>query len=529
MVAGVSHPDATAVAVEQVGEHAPAPARRWGIDLAIAAAFTAVAGVTAARHALWRDEVQAWAIAATSHSPGDLLEALRHEGHPPLWYLVLTPLSRVTSQPRAMLVLTVACFAVTVLVLLRTAPWSRLVSVVLLAGYFPLFEFTVIARSYSLGMLLTFALCAVGWPRSGLRRWPLFAVLATLLALTSLANSCIGGAIVLGALVDEVVRRDGVQWQRLRAPRVWVSMAGAAVTVAVGGYLVRPAADIVIPTRDGNPNPITRAVGQVARSLIPIPNVQRSWWGSSWFVLNLGDWPTGVLGIVILLVVLWTLRRSIAAVVLLVTGAGLILILGATTSQVALHVSGNLVLGIAAATWCYRRAAVWAADGAPGDLGSRPVAQRRTQMRAFAVVLALQLAGTVVVLPLSWTDTFSGLQEASASLRQWPRLPVVAEPEATAGGLAGMLDRPVFVPSSGLEQWYTIWDHVGSSDGLPPPDDVTVARARRFARGRAVALVLDHPIQVRDPGILPLFTADGVVVPSENYFGYLVLPTPVDR
>jgi len=46
-------------------------------------------------HEMWRDELQAWLIARDSKNILELFINLKYEGHPALWYLLLTPLTKV--------------------------------------------------------------------------------------------------------------------------------------------------------------------------------------------------------------------------------------------------------------------------------------------------------------------------------------------------------------------------------------------------------------------------------------------------
>ena len=57
------------------------------------------------RHAMWRDELQAFMVAAASNTPLDLFAKLKYEGHPGLWHLLLWVVTRFTSDPVAMRVL----------------------------------------------------------------------------------------------------------------------------------------------------------------------------------------------------------------------------------------------------------------------------------------------------------------------------------------------------------------------------------------------------------------------------------------
>ena len=111
------------------------------------------------RHEMWRDEIQAWSIVIGSRSVGDLLHgALRYEGHPPLWYLVLMPITG-PSDPRMMQVLAIAALRRTAIVVVRLSPWSRRIQIGRARRILPAVR---IHRDrpgrYALGMPLTFLL-----------------------------------------------------------------------------------------------------------------------------------------------------------------------------------------------------------------------------------------------------------------------------------------------------------------------------------------------------------------------------------
>ena len=54
------------------------------------------------QHELWRDELQAWSIAKASTSPLDVIRNTQFEGRPPLWQLLLWPLTRLFDNPNTM-------------------------------------------------------------------------------------------------------------------------------------------------------------------------------------------------------------------------------------------------------------------------------------------------------------------------------------------------------------------------------------------------------------------------------------------
>jgi hypothetical protein len=113
------------------------------------------------RHEMWRDELQAWMIARDSATPAELLRNARHESHPALWHVPLYGVSRATRDPRGMQLLHLCIATGAVCLFVRAAPFSRVQKVLCALGYFPLFEYGIISRSYSLGMALLFLFCAL--------------------------------------------------------------------------------------------------------------------------------------------------------------------------------------------------------------------------------------------------------------------------------------------------------------------------------------------------------------------------------
>jgi hypothetical protein len=144
-------------------------------------------------HVPWRDELQAYLLVRESHGLGGLFADLHYEGHPSLWYLVLGPLQAVIQSPVALKAAQVlVALSVAALVWLR-APFPPWVKLLILAGYFPLFEYGVIARSYGLGEALVFAWLAFR------RTWWGWLILA-LMANVAVNFAFLSGILVLAGL-----------------------------------------------------------------------------------------------------------------------------------------------------------------------------------------------------------------------------------------------------------------------------------------------------------------------------------------
>jgi hypothetical protein len=74
-------------------------------------------------HEMWRDELHCWLVARDSAMPWDVVHNRAYDGQPPLWYLLLWILERITHDPIAMQVVHVAIAASVVWVFASRAPF----------------------------------------------------------------------------------------------------------------------------------------------------------------------------------------------------------------------------------------------------------------------------------------------------------------------------------------------------------------------------------------------------------------------
>lgn len=176
--------------------------------------FVALALFGVSVHEMWRDELEIWLVARDSGSILDLMHNLKTQGHPALWYLLVYLVTRVTENPFAMQLLSVAIGTATAWVVLRHAPFDTFQRWMFVFGYYLLYEYTVISRHYGLALLLVCLFCARFVRIRSLDR------VGTLL-LVLLANTTIQGAIIAAHILLLMVFRDGLQagWNALRHDR----------------------------------------------------------------------------------------------------------------------------------------------------------------------------------------------------------------------------------------------------------------------------------------------------------------------
>ena len=210
---------------------APAASRRW-FPAGLTAAYALVLAFGLAHHEMWRDELQAWLLARDSANPADLLANLKYEGHPALWYLLLMPLTRVSASPVAMQALHLVIASATVFLVARFAPFTRLQSALFAFGYFPLYEYGVISRSYALSLLLVVVACV--FLRDRWRRPVRLGVALFLLSHTSVHGAILALAFLFGLVLDFLLQGRGV----VGGSSVALRRVCVAFLLALSGFLL---------------------------------------------------------------------------------------------------------------------------------------------------------------------------------------------------------------------------------------------------------------------------------------------------
>lgn len=147
-------------------------------------------------HVFWRDEVRALSISQEADGICHLLDLLKNEGHPPLWYAILFWGNRIIDS-NIILPIAATIFAViNAFLLLFRSPFHWSVIALILLGQYGLFEYTLLARNYGLAatFMLSFALTA----QKEKNLFPyVFLCLAALSNFYALVFSCILGSFYL--------------------------------------------------------------------------------------------------------------------------------------------------------------------------------------------------------------------------------------------------------------------------------------------------------------------------------------------
>lgn len=392
--------------------------------------FVIVVVLVGAHHEMWRDESQAWLIARDSGTLGELAQNMRYEGHPGAWHLLLFGITRWTHDPRAMQVVTVLAAAVSCWIVSRYAPFSRLVRVLWIFGYFPLYEYGVIARSYTLSVLLSSA--AVALMTRARPKWWLVAGLSVLLS-----HTCVHGVILSGGLVAAAILLHAKS-SEARVPhwRFGLSVGVMVVGMLGAAYEMIPPADSGFQTEwyfafDGQR--VSSTLLSMTRACLPLPPSKVHFWESClWQDIEIVNSWASWIGAMLLVGGLGLCRHSRPAMAMyLVVCAGLLAFFYIKFSAGMRH-DGFLWLTAFLAVWI-----AWSDRASQDHETSAAITMPAWQAYGCIILLVLQCEAALVAVSMDWKSPFSGAQQAARYILQegYVGHPVSAEPDFVAASV----------------------------------------------------------------------------------------------
>ncbi|MDA8174706.1 MAG: hypothetical protein M0018_08985, partial [Nitrospiraceae bacterium] len=153
---------------------------------------------------------------------------LNYEGTPGLWYMMLHIFARLGLPFFSEQVLNWAIAAAAVFIFLKHAPFSRLLKFAFAFSYLMSYEYAVIARNYSISVLLLFAIAAIYGSR--FKRPLIFAALVFLLFNTNV-HSFVPAAMLLFIFVYELFKIRLIENRKKCYAAVIIMILGALVCI----------------------------------------------------------------------------------------------------------------------------------------------------------------------------------------------------------------------------------------------------------------------------------------------------------
>jgi hypothetical protein len=191
-------------------------------------------------HEFSRDEVRALSFARAAVSPLNLLDLVKNEGHPVLWYLLLYIGRSVRDSPLVLPVASIFIAFTAVAIFTFFSPFPLWFKALFIFSALPFYEYSVMARNYGISMLLFFV-----WAALYRNRMKYSLLLAFVLALLANSNA---HSTILVCLIVAVWTRDTIV-EKQNVPFKVLARSLCLPLVIVGGGLVLGAA-VAIPTKN---------------------------------------------------------------------------------------------------------------------------------------------------------------------------------------------------------------------------------------------------------------------------------------
>lgn len=151
-------------------------------------------------HECWLDEAHAYIIAKYKNV-WEIFQHARFDGHPVLWHLILKATLFFKLPYVSIQVINTTFNCIAVWLLIKYSPFHRIFKYLLVLGYFIFFEYNIVARNYSLFMLLLF-LIAVIYESKENKRYS-YILLLLLLAFTHFFGLILSGLIFVYSFITE--------------------------------------------------------------------------------------------------------------------------------------------------------------------------------------------------------------------------------------------------------------------------------------------------------------------------------------
>ena len=237
-------------------------------------------------HEPWRDELHSTMIAHSSNSVGELLKNKDFEGHPALWYFVLYGLKHFTLDWRATLWLNFAFAALSVTLVLFNAPFKTHQKVLIVLGYFFVYEYGTIARNYAIELVFLFAICATFSLRFNLKGQVLIGLLLAILMQTNLYGlimGCLLSCFLLWEIVIPMLKQK--EFAKL-APILLLAGTPIIIGIVLSVLSITPPVNTGINKDHTSLMSLFRSLSTVWSAYVPIPTFNLHFWNENFFYLD---------------------------------------------------------------------------------------------------------------------------------------------------------------------------------------------------------------------------------------------------
>lgn len=408
--------------------------------------YLLVSGYTMIHHELSGDEVHSWNLVKGSATYPDLIHNTRYEGHPPGWYTLLWPLSRLTHDAASIQFLHWSIASLVAFLIIFRSPLPLSMRILVPFGYYFLFEYAILSRNYAIGVLLGCGICFL------LSRHDRYGTFLYYLLIFCMSNTHLLAAVLAGSLHLWVLLRMR-QRGRKSGALVGHALLGALV-ILPSLYFIFPPADSALNITSWRDKWTAQQVVAFAqaplRCFLPVP----AWWNHNFWntqvllevtkshsIFRLVNPLVAVLLLVSAFYVLWKNKTSL---MLFAANLGLSFIIAASVFPLsAARYSGFIYIGFILALWLY--------------CAEEPCLTRGKAVLVHAL-LATQVVGGIFV---AWKDIqlpFTNLSRIVELTKEVPPDSRLVTDYWTMNAYVAFVDKPIYCIDMQRELSFIMWD-----------------------------------------------------------------------
>lgn len=304
--------------------------------------FFSLAFLGILHHEMWRDEIHTWLVGQKSESLWNLFYQMRYDGHPSVWYICIYGLTRLTKNAIAMQIFHIILATGSVYLFSLYSRFSRFQIILFTFGYFPFFEYALVSRSYSLGILLTFWCCKLITDRH--RNYLAISVTLAVMANVSFYTLVLAFAILLGLGIEVTIwpwlQKENHQNNTLNRSisklRESPKLISICLAIAILGIVIALAQMQFLAPADRanvegwflhfNANRLFSSLSILYKSFLPIPALTVTFWNQ----YIVGIWVQAPLFLPLLCFSILCLIRTPIPLIIYLSGSGIIILFNYT-------------------------------------------------------------------------------------------------------------------------------------------------------------------------------------------------------
>jgi hypothetical protein len=476
-------------------------------SIVVFAAYLLLLAFSICHHEPWGDELHSWNIAKGSESLGQLFANSRYEGHPPVWYVLMWCLSRLTHNLVYLQCLQYLLITSAVYLAVFKSRLPDLAKWLLPFGYFFLYEYGTLSRNYAVGILLAFAICVwLGQKRQG--------SLGYYLLLFGLSNTHLLGLLLAASLhLYFLLGCD----KKLR------------LTHLFGALVLLPAAWFIFPPGDSQMNTsfwlriwsdrmFDNILAAPLKAFVPVP----AWWEphfwNTHFMQDQSMWLIGTCSLLLTALAGWILRKDKRSLTVFLVNVVLTCLVALVFPITSVRYTGFLFIGFLVASWLHS--------------SSKPLTGSSKAL--LCGLLLLQLGGSIIALPRDYREPFSNAYRVNELLRQVPATDSVACDYWCLNNVAAYSDQAVYCIELQKNVSFLLWDKAlaavtGQAHGYVAGLNHLVQTAH-LSRVWMVSCHGPDVLARKDPPLTTHFAvqlkshAEGAIEPGSNIYLYLLTP-----